>query len=460
MRNSLIASVLLATLAFAQQAPKPAVHDHQPVTAAPANAGAREKQIAEKALALRPKLVEMRRDLHMHPELSNREERTARVVAERLKELGFTDVKTGVAKHGVVALLKGGKPGPVIAVRADMDALPITETMNVPYKSKNVGVKHACGHDLHTAVQLAVAEILAGMKDQIPGTIKFIFQPAEEGPPDDEEGGAPLMIKQGVLESPRPEAIFALHVMPTIEVGEIGITAGGAMASSDKFVITIRGKGVHAAYPHQGLDPIVTAAEAVTALQTIRSRRITTLQPLVLSIGKITGGTRNNIIPDEVVMEGTLRTLDEGVRAEAKQLMKQILDGVTGAHGATYAITWPDSNYVTYNDPNLTVETKATLQRVLGEDKVRERLPQMGAEDFSAFQQVIPGHYFFLGVGNKQKGITAMFHTAEFDIDEDSLVVGTKAMANVLLDYLERHAGAGAAQPAATAAPKPAGKKK
>src|SRR5713226_4406974 len=226
------------------------------VPAAQKPAQSRELQIAQSAEALRAKLIEQRRDFHMHPELSNREERTSRIVAERLRALGLDEVKTGVGKYGVVALLKGSKPGAVVAVRADMDALPIQETIDVPYKSLNPGVKHACGHDVHTSVELGVAEVLASIREQIPGTIKFLFQPAEEGPPAGEEGGAPLMIKEGVLENPRPAAIFGLHVMPMFEVGQIAYSSGPTMASSDRFVITIRGKKVHGAYPHQGIDAV------------------------------------------------------------------------------------------------------------------------------------------------------------------------------------------------------------
>src|SRR2546430_1333120 len=260
----------------------------------------REERISRAADALRDKLIEQRRDFHMHPELSNREERTSRVVAERLRAIGLTDIKTGVGKYGVTALLVGAKPGPVVAVRADMDSLPIQEVNDVPYKSQTPGVKHACGHDAHTTIELGVAEVLSKMREEIHGTIKFIFQPAEEGAPAGEEGGAALMIKEGALENPRPTAIFGLHVMPVVEVGQIAYNSGPAMASSDHFLITIHGKKVHGAYPHDGIDAVVVAAECVTALQTIRSRRIDTTEPLVITIGSIQGGNRFNIIADEV----------------------------------------------------------------------------------------------------------------------------------------------------------------
>ncbi|HMV50954.1 MAG TPA: amidohydrolase [Blastocatellia bacterium] len=401
----------------------------------------REREIAQAAESLRQKLIEQRRDFHINPELSNREERTAKVVAERLRALGLDEVKTGVGKHGVVALLKGKLPGDVVAVRADMDALPIQETIDVPYKSKNPGVKHACGHDVHTTVQLGVAETLSKMRDRIRGTVKFIFQPAEEGAPAGERGGAPFMIEEGCLENPHPSAIFGLHTLPTIEVGQIAYNSGPSMASSDRFTITVRGKKVHGAYPHDGVDTVVVAAECVTALQTIRSRRINTQEPLVITIGSIHGGNRYNIIADEVKMEGTMRTLNEEVRANAIEMMKQTLAGVTSIYGGSYEIEFGHNNPVTYNDPALVEATLPVMKRIVGEKNLVVPRPQMGAEDFSAYQKVIPGFFYFLGVGNKAKGITAMYHTPEFDVDEECLVVGVKVMANVLLDYLDGKAG-------------------
>lgn len=407
-------------------------------TATP-GAASREQQIVQAAEALRAKLIEQRRDFHMHPELSNREERTSRVVAEKLRALGLDEVKTGVGKHGVVALLKGSKPGPVVAVRADMDALPIQETIDVPYKSKNPGVKHACGHDVHTTVELGVAEVLSKMRDQIAGSIKFIFQPAEEGAPKGEEGGASLMIKEGALENPRPKAIFGLHTAG-FEVGQIGYQSGPAMASSDRFTITIRGRKSHGAQPHLGVDAIVIAAECVTAIQSIHSRRIDPLEPLVITIGTIKGGDRNNIIAEEVKMEGTMRTMNDSVRTRALELMRQTLAGVTAAYDAKFELTVDDSNPVTYNDPQLVEQTLPTMRRLLGDANVVSLKPFMPAEDFSYYQKVIPGFFYFLGVGNNSKGLMPAWHTSDFDVDEESLVVGVKVMANVLLDYLDRHA--------------------
>lgn len=386
-----------------------------------------------------PGLIALRRQLHADPELSNREVHTGKLIADRLTALKLDSVKANVARNGVVGILKGGKPGPVVAVRADMDALPIDEVIDVPYKSKNKGVKHACGHDVHMTVALAVAETLSKMRASLPGTVKFLFQPAEEGPPPDEEGGASLMIKEGALDNPRPSAIFGLHVMPNIEVGQVGYNSGPAMASSDRFTVTIRGKKVHGAYPHDGVDTIVVAAECVSALQTIRSRRIDTQQPLVITIGSIHGGNRFNIITDEVTLEGTMRTLDESVRKSAQEMMKQTLGGITSAYGATFDIVWGRGNPVTYNDPDLVKETLPALQRVIGSQNLTMPKPQMGAEDFSLYQKVIPGFFFFLGVGNKARGITAMIHTPEFDVDENAIGIGAKVMTSLVVDYLTRH---------------------
>jgi amidohydrolase len=401
-------------------------------------AATREERIAQAAEALRPQLVAQRRDFHMHPELSNREERTARIVAERLKSLGFDEVRTNVARHGVVGVLKGRQPGGVVAVRADMDALPIQETNDVPYKSQNTGVKHACGHDVHTTVELGVAEVLSRMREEISGTIKFIFQPAEEGAPAGEEGGAPLMIKEGAMENPRPQAIFGLHTEPNVQVGQIGYHSGPAMASSDTFNISIRGKGAHGAQPQAGVDAVVVASECVLALQHIRSRRIDPLEPLVITIGTINGGTRFNVIANEVKLTGTMRTHNDAVRERAIALMRETLTHVTAAYGATFELNFEGSNPVTYNEPSLVEATLPTIRRVVGAQNALVLKPFMPAEDFSYFQKVVPGFYFFLGVGNRAKGINAGWHTPDFDVDEESLVVGVKVMSNVLLDYLDR----------------------
>ncbi len=404
-------------------------------------AGAVESSdISSRAEALRPSLIATRRDLHQHPELSNREERTARVVADRLRSLGLEDIRTNVAHHGVVALLKGAKPGPVVALRADLDALPINETIDVPYKSLVPGVKHACGHDAHTTIELGVAELLSKMRDQIHGTVKFIFQPAEEGPPAGEGGGAPLMIKEGALDNPRPQAIFGLHTTPETETGLIGYRAGPAQASADVFTITLHGKTSYAAWPHKGVDTILVAADCISALQTIKSRRIDTFEPVIITIGAIHGGKSPHVIAPDVTLEGTVRTFNEDVRKQIEELMRQTLTGITAAYGATFDLDYKHLTMVVYNDPKLVEESLPSIRRAIGETNVFEFPQRMGAEDFSYYQRVVPGFFLRLGSGNKAKGITAESHTAAFDIDEECLVVGVKVMSTLVLDYLDRHA--------------------
>lgn len=388
------------------------------------------------AESLRSQLVEWRRDFHMHPELSNAEERTARIVAQSLQAFGFDEVRTNVARHGVVGLLKGRGTGPVVAYRADMDALPINETMDVPYKSLVPGVKHACGHDAHIAIGLGVAELLAGMRGQIHGSVKFIFQPAEEGPPGGEEGGAALMIKEGALANPKPGAIFALHTTPEVETGTIGFRAGSAQASADSLRIIVRGKMSHAAVPEKGVDTILVASECVTALQTIKSRRIDTFEPVIITVGTIHGGNKPNIIAEEVVMEGTVRTFSAETRNRIEQLIKETLHGITEAYGATFELQMKPITTVVYNDPKLVERAVKVMRNVLGASNVLEVPKRMGAEDFSYFEAEVPGFMMRLGSGNRARGITAEAHTPQFDIDEDCLVVGVKAAAAVLLDYL------------------------
>ncbi len=400
----------------------------------------REEQIAKRVDAMKATLIAQRRDFHMNPELSNREERTGRVIAEKLKALGLEDIRTGVSRYGVVAMLKGAKPGPVVAIRSDMDALPVEETLDVPYKSKNKGVKHACGHDVHMAVALGTAELLSQMRSQIAGSVKFIFQPAEEGAPEGEESGAVQMIKEGALDNPRPQVIFALHDTPQVKVGQIGYVPGAMLASSDSFSIRIIGKKVHAAWPHQGIDPIVVAAETIAALQTIRSRRIDPVETMVLTIGSIHGGNRQNIIADEVRMEGTVRTHSEQVRERVRTLMREILSGVAVSHGAAAELTWSTkSNPPTVNDKAEVEAALPALRRSVGAANVIQTPPVMGAEDYTYFLKAIPGFMFWLGVGNPEKGMTAMLHTTDFDADEDALPIGVKTMSNLVLDYLDRH---------------------
>lgn len=406
-----------------------------------AGAQTREERVAKAADAFYDSLVAQRRDFHMYPELSNREERTSRVIAEKLKALGFDDIRTGVSRHGIVAVLKGGRPGPVVAVRADMDALPIEETLDVPYKSRNKGVKHACGHDVHMAVALGTAEILSRMRAEIPGTVKFIFQPAEEGAPEGEDSGAARMIREGALENPRPGAIFALHTDPGMEAGKAGYAPGPVLASADTFTIRILGQRVHAAWPHKGIDPVVVAAECIQALQTIRSRRIDPVESLVLTVGSIHGGNRHNIIADDVTMKGTLRTHNEKVRETAIALVGKIVGGVAASHGAKAEVTWSErSNPPTINDTALVKGTLPAMRAALGDANVVEVPPVMGAEDFAYYGKQIPAFIFWLGVGNAARGITGALHTPEYDVDEASLRAGVKVMTNVLLDYLERGA--------------------
>jgi amidohydrolase len=390
-------------------------------------------------------IIELRHQLHQYPELGNREFETAKLVAAHLQSLGFDVIQTGVAHTGVVGILRGGGTGPVVAVRADMDALPVTEDTPYPFKStvrttyqgQDVGVSHACGHDIHTAVQLGVASVLASMRDEIPGTVKFIFQPAEEGPPPGEDGGAEVMVEEGVLKNPAPAAIFGLHTNPDLEVGQVGYSSGPALASSDQFRITIHGKQSHGASPHLSIDPIVMAAQAVTAFQTIRSRNLDPLQPSVISVGIIRGGERFNIIPEQVYMEGTVRTYDEGVRDEIERRLDEILAGITQAGGGTYEYEYERGAPPTINDVALTQEMVPTLVRVLGSDNVFTLDPMMAAEDFAYFANQIPGFYFRLGT--TKPGTTSGFnHTPDFMADDASVPVGMRAMSNLVLDYLGR----------------------
>ena len=395
-----------------------------------------EIQAATDAIAAQ--VVSTRREIHAHPELSNREEHTGRVVAEHLGNLGL-EVRYPVAKTGVVGILRGGRPGGVVALRADIDALPIQEASDVPYKSQVPGVMHACGHDAHTAILLGVADVLASLKDRLPGTVVFLFQPAEEGPPEGEEGGAPLMVKEGALDDPPVEAVFGLHVGGWVAMGEAGWTDGALLASSDTFTIEVAGRGVHGAQPHQGLDPIPVAAEIVQALQLIVSRQIDGRQPRVLTIGRIQGGTRFNIIASQVVMDGTLRTHDAGVRKDIKARMARTVKGVAEAHGTTATLRFLDEgNPPTVNDPDLARLARPVLERVFGAGNVPHVDPQMVAEDFPAYGEKAPYFFFFLGTRNDAKGIPSVNHTDRFDIDEDALPLGVRAMATLAWEFLAR----------------------
>lgn len=381
-------------------------------------------------------IIKIRRFIHMNPELSNREYETSKLVAAKLDSLGL-EVKTGVAKTGVVALLRGGQPGPTVAIRADMDALPIQETTSVPFKSLNPGVMHACGHDVHTSIALGVAMVLSNIKNKIKGNVKFIFQPAEEGAPQDEEGGAALMIKEGVLENPTVGAIFGLHVWPE-NVGQVYFSTGDIMAGSDWFEITVKGKSAHGARPQEGIDAIVLAAEIITTLQSVISRSVDPVDPAVLTIGKIEGGVRSNIIAEKVTFEGTVRALSETNRKKIPQLMESVVKGITQSFGATSTFDYRPTLPSVYNHPEFGQTMLPTLIGILGKDKVLPLQPQMVAEDFSFYAQKIPGFFFFLGVKSPSQATTAALHSPNFNPDERSIAVGIKLMCHLLLDSLDK----------------------
>ena len=403
-----------------------------------------QTEIDRRAKELEQKVVAWRRDFHQNPELSNREFRTAKIVAEHLQKLGM-EVKTGVAHTGVVGVLKGGRPGPVVALRADMDALPVTEEVDLPFKStaksqyngQEVGVMHACGHDNHVAILMGVAEMLSAMKADIPGTVKFIFQPAEENPPPGEEGGAPMMLKEGVFENPKVDAIFGLHVFP-MEVGHVEYRPAGLMASSDNFYITVRGRQTHGALPWNGIDPIVAAAQIVMGIQTLTSRQTDlTLTPAVVTVGMMRGGIRTNIVPDSVEMAGTIRTFDERVRAQLHERLAKTAESIAAASGATALVRIQKMTPVTFNDPPLTGRMVPTLERVLGKANVKLGQPTTTAEDFAYYQQAVPGMFFFIGVTPKDRvGQAAPNHSPRFFADEGVLVPGMRALANLAVDYL------------------------
>jgi len=409
-----------------------------------ASAGVLAEAIARATAKLEPQVVAWRRDFHEHPELSNREVRTAARVADELHRLGLI-VRTEVAHTGVVALLEGARPDPVVALRADMDALPVTEETGLPfasrvrteYQGRDVGVMHACGHDAHVAILLGVAEVLAGMRDELPGSVLFVFQPAEEGAPPGEEGGAERMLTEGVFDSPRPGAIFGLHVVPQHETGEIGYRARGAMASSDRLLVTIRGRQTHAAYPWLGVDPIAVAARTLLALQALPARQVDARIPSVVSIGRVTGGVRGNIIPGSVELEGTIRSLEPAVRQELHHLVRTTAEGLAETAGASAEVVIDPGYPVTWNDPELVRTSLPSLERV-APGRVVEALPRTGAEDFAYFAREVPGFYFWLGIrppGTRVED-AAPNHSPLFRVDEDALELGVRALANVAVDWL------------------------
>jgi len=413
--------------------------------AAPASADDLRPRVDAAARGLEPRVIEWRRDLHQHPELSNREFRTGALVGDHLEALGL-EVRREVAHTGVVGVLRGGRPGPVVALRADMDALPVTEATGLPFASKvrtsylgrEVGVMHACGHDGHTAVLMGVAELLAGLRAELRGSVVFLFQPAEEKPPPGEEGGARLMLKEGAFDDPRPEVIFGLHVTHRQPVGTIAVTPGGAMASSDNLKILVRGSQTHAAYPWRGVDPIAVASRIVLALHAIPARQVDTRIPSVVSIGAIHGGVRSNIIPAEVEMLGTIRALDRDMRFELHEKVKRSIAGIAASAGAEANVDIVLGYPITYNNPALLQRMRPTLDRV-SDRSVVESLPVTGAEDFAFYQEQIPGLYFWVGVRSPDVAFAdaAPNHSPGFFLDERGLELGIRALAHLALDYMQ-----------------------
>lgn len=394
---------------------------------------------------LMPRIIEWRRHLHQYPELGNREVKTAKYVEEHLRKLGL-EVRTGVAKTGVVGILKGSQPGPVVGLRADMDGLPVTERNSLPYASKEtaeyngqkVGVMHACGHDTHVAMLMGAAEVLAGMKDRIKGTVVFIFQPAEEGPPAGEEGGAPLMVKEGVMDNPKIDAIFGIHINSQTPVGTIKYKSGATMAASDWFSIKIKGKQTHGAYPWLGVDPFAVATQIYTGLQMIVARRSELPKaPVVITVGRVMGGVRENIIPEEMTMAGTIRTLDAEMQKDVHEKIRQTATNIAESMGATVEVNIENKALLTYNTPELVEKMLPSLQKAAGKENVSEANWVTGAEDFSSFSTKAPSFYFM--VGGMPKGMSvaaaAPHHTPDFIIDDSRLDVGVKTFANIVFDF-------------------------
>ncbi len=402
-------------------------------------------EIAAATAKILPQVIQWRRHIHQHPELSNREFNTSKLVAEQLRSLGF-EVRTGIAKTGVVGILKGGQPGPVVALRADMDALPVSERVEVPFKSvekaeyngQRGGVMHACGHDSHVAMLLGTAEVLAGMKDRIRGTVVFIFQPAEEGPPEGEDGGAEVMVKEGVMDHPKIDAIFGIHINAQLEIGKIGYKSGAAMASSDWFTIKVKGKQTHGAYPWLGIDPIAVASQIYIGLQMIVARESElTKAPVIITIGKIHSGVRENIIPEELTMAGTIRTLDSRMQKEVHDKIRRTATKIAESMGATAEVAIKTETLVTYNTPELVKQMLPSLEKAAGKENVIEKEWVTGAEDFSYYGTKAPAFYFVVGGMPKGKNVkdTAPHHTPDFYIDDSRLDVGIKAFSNIVFDY-------------------------
>lgn len=402
-------------------------------------------KIEQRSKEILPKLIEWRRHIHQYPELGNREFNTMNYIADHLKKLGL-EVTVGVAKTGVVAILKGDKPGPVVALRADIDALPIEERNNLPFASRQkaeyigreVSVMHACGHDTHTAILMATAEVLVNLKKDLPGTVKFIFQPAEEGAPPGEEGGAALMVKEGVMENPKVDAIFGLHISSSLESGHIKYKSGAFMASSDWFTVTVRGKGAHGSAPWLGVDPIMISAQMINGLQTIVSRsEDLTKAPVVITVGKFNGGVRENIIPEVVQFSGTIRTLDENMQKDVHEKINRTVTQIAEAYGATAEVVIETKAKVTYNNPGLVETSLASLIKAGGKNNVSAGSWTTGAEDFCFYGDKAPAFFFNLGgmfKGTPPNKVTG-HHTPDFLIDDSQLHVGVKAFCFLVFDY-------------------------
>ena len=406
------------------------------------------EDIDEAAAAVETNVIGWRRDIHKHPELSNHEVRTAALVASYLKTLDI-EVTTGVAHTGVVGVLRGGKPGKVVALRADMDALPVVEETGLPYAStvtsqylgQDVGVMHACGHDNHVAILMGVAKVLSSVRAQLPGTVKFIFQPAEEGAPPGEEGGAEMMVQEGVLKNPDVDAVFGLHVMQLDRTGQVSMRPLGAMASSQRFEIVVKGRQTHGAMPWSGIDPIVIASQIVVALQTIVSRRVDiTSSPAVVTVGTFQSGVRNNIIPDDAKLTGTIRTFDPEVTKAVHAQINEIATGIAQSQGAEATLSISEGTPATINDPALLTQMRPTLVRIYGDANVLTSRPVMAAEDFAVYQQHVPGLFFFVGVRPPDVAEDAAIpnHSPKFFADESALKDAVRAMASLAADYLQQ----------------------
>lgn len=417
-----------------------------PLAPALAQNASQHARISKLAADTEQEVIAWRRDLHEHPELGNQENRTAALVAEQLKKLGI-EVQTGVARTGVVGILRGGKPGRVVALRADMDALPVTEATNLPFASKvsatyngqQVGVMHACGHDTHVAMLLGAAEVLSKMRKDLPGTVKFIFQPAEEGSLPGEEGGARLMVKEGVLTNPAVDAIFGVHINAQTEVGTLKYRPEGTMASSDVFKIVVKGKSAHGAYPWLSVDPVVTAAQIITGLQTIISRQTElTEDAAVLTVGMVHGGVRNNIIPEQVELTGTIRTLNKDMQQKIWAAIRRTATNIAESAGATAEVDIENYAPVTFNNPRLMEQMLPSLRQVAGPEHVVLQKAVTGAEDFAFYQETVPGLFVFVGgmPKGKKPSETAPHHTPGFFIDESGLTLGVKTLATLASDYL------------------------